>query len=68
MPFEQMVFEVINDIVTDLETIRESMNATDELLDADAGVTDTDYEANGSTYDGASTMLGFSLVTIEQGD
>ena len=70
MPFEQMVFEAINDIITDLETLRAAHDARHVLLDADTGVTDTDYEGgtNGLTIDTAADLLAPALTTIEQGD
>ncbi len=70
LPFEQSVFEAINDIITDLETLRAAMTATEVLLDADTGVTDTDYVSgtNGQTVNAASDLVAFSLVTPELGD
>ena len=70
MPFEQAVYEAIIDIITDLETIRASMTGTDVLLDADSGVTDTDYvsSTSGQTYNVAGDLVAPSLSTPELGD
>ena len=69
-PFEQAVFDSIVNIITDLETLRAAHDARHVLLDADTGVTDTDYEGgtNGLTIDTASDLLAFTISTPELGD
>ncbi len=70
MPFEQAVYEAINDIITDLETLRAAGDAINELLGADTGVTDSDYHdaAQGLTIDAASDLSAYALSTPEAGD
>ena len=70
VPFEQAVFDAIRNIITDLETLRAAHDARHVLLDADTGVTDTDYEGgtNGLTIDTAGDLVAPSLSTPELGD
>lgn len=46
---------VLDNLVADVETLRASIVTLVQQLDADAGVTDTDYEANASP--GAAAAL-----------
>lgn len=41
----QKDIDVLNSLVTDLATVRTALNAVVTKLNADAGVTDTDYAA-----------------------
>lgn len=60
---------VINLLVADLELLRARFNAVCVKLDADAGVTDTNYTAgtfsSTSAISAASVLLGYTIGTYD---
>lgn len=52
--------EELNKVVTDLETLRAALDTVADQLDADLGVTDTDYAANAGVAT-ASTMTAATV-------
>lgn len=52
----------INNIITDLETLRAAIDTIADQLDADATVTDTDYAANAAVAT-AATLVAATINT-----
>ena len=56
--YQMDLYEIFNSIVTDLNNVKTQLAALGAKLDADAGVTDTNYVSGGTCITTVTTVMG----------